>query len=188
MFYFFLLLLRSSTLPIGSPRSCLFLCSSELQIVCLQICSSSVLYSSSDPFFLCSFRSFLVCSSPKSSLRELVLLFRTRVYKIGDLCGIILPWVLDWNRVFKTRDASLQKIFKRLLTYDIVSPHYARLQISPIFLCLIAILKILFIWPFFLCYQILKSTIWYQNQWFFFFFNTYNTCTLGIKISDWTIL
>ena len=134
-----------------------------------QICSSSVLHYSSDPFFLCSFRSFLVCSSPKLSLRESVLLFRTRVYKTGDLCGIILPWVLDWNRVFKTRDASLQKIFKHLLTYDIVSPHYARLQISPIFLCLIAILKILFIWPFFLCYQILKSTIWYQNQWFFFF-------------------
>ena len=134
-----------------------------------QICSSSVLHSSSDPFFLCSFRSFLVCSSPKSSLRESVLLFRTRVYKTGDLCGIILPWVLDWNRVFKTRDASLQKIFKHLLTYDIVSPHYARLQISPIFLCLIAILKILFIWPFFFMLPNTKKHYLVSKSMIFFF-------------------
>ena len=46
------------------------------------------------------------------------------------------PQVLDLNRVYKTRDVSLQKNFKRLLTYDIVYPHYARLQISPLLLTL----------------------------------------------------
>ena len=99
-FYFFLLLLRSSTLqiwrldrliahlavnhPIGAPR--FFVLRS----------------SSSDPFFLCSLSLFFIIlfflfffksilQVPKSSLRDSVLLFRTRVYKTWDLFGIIFP-------------------------------------------------------------------------------------------------
>ena len=37
------------------------------------------------------FRSFLVWSSPKSSLRDSILLFRTRVSKTRDLCGNTYP-------------------------------------------------------------------------------------------------
>ena len=59
----------------------------------------------------------------KLSLKDLVLLFRTRVYKTRDLCGInnsnlacenrvFEPWVLDGNRANKTSDASLQYCFK----------------------------------------------------------------------------
>ena len=58
--------------------------------------------SSSDPFFLCSLSLFFIIlfflfffksilQVPKSSLRDSVLLFRTRVYKTWDLFGIIFP-------------------------------------------------------------------------------------------------
>ena len=51
--------------------------------------SSKHLFKSVLPLFF--FRSFLFCSSSKSSLRDLILLFRTQVYKTRDLYGIILP-------------------------------------------------------------------------------------------------
>ena len=44
-----------------------------------------------------------------------------RVFKSQFLYG---------TRVYKTRDTSLQNYFKRMLTYYIVSPHYASLQIT----------------------------------------------------------
>ena len=37
------------------------------------------------------FKSFLVWSSPKSSLRDSILLFRTRVSKTRDVCGNTYP-------------------------------------------------------------------------------------------------
>ena len=42
------------------------------------------------------------------------------------------PRVLDWNQVYKTWDVGLQNSFKYMLTYDILSPHYASLQITSI--------------------------------------------------------
>ena len=50
--------------------------------------SSKHLFRSVLPLFF--FRSFLFCSSSKSSLRDLIFLFRTQVYKTRDLYGIIL--------------------------------------------------------------------------------------------------
>ena len=37
--------------------------------------------------------------------------------------------VLNWNRVYETRDATLQLSFKHILTYDILPPHCASLHI-----------------------------------------------------------
>ena len=81
-------------------------------------------------------------SQRKSSLKDSVLLCKTRVFRTRDLCGIIVsnsasrkrvfkPPVLYGTRVSKTRDASLQKSFKRVLTYYFLSPYYASPQISP---------------------------------------------------------
>ena len=101
--------------------------------------------------FLCSlssnrsscFRS-VVLQVPKLILKDSVFLFRTRVYKTRDLSGIIFsnspsgnqvfnPRVLDWNWVYKTRDASLQFSSNHVLTYDIISSHFASLQIPSLF-------------------------------------------------------
>ena len=69
--------------PINQIISSFFLCSLKLQIVHLQICSSSILLHIVLPLFF--FRSVLF-QVQKSSLRDSVLLSRTR-----DLCDIILP-------------------------------------------------------------------------------------------------
>ena len=78
----------------------------------------------------------------KSSLKDSVFLCRTQIFKTRDLCNIIMsssasrkrvfkPRVLYGTRVSKTRDASLQLSFKRVLTYYIISIYYASPQISP---------------------------------------------------------
>ena len=48
------------------------------------------------------------------------------------------------SRVFKTRDANMQNLFHRMLTYHIFSLHYANLQ-NPSFL---GIRRIMFMLPF----------------------------------------
>ena len=66
-------------------------------LVLLQVCSSS-----SNRWF---FFSSAVLQVPKSSLRDSVLLFRTRVLKTRDLCGIFCPTHLAQRltkRVFET--------------------------------------------------------------------------------------
>jgi len=73
--------------PIDQIVSLFYLYSSELQIVPLQICSSSVLLQIVLPLF---FR-YVLFQVQKSSLRNSVLLFKTQVYKTRDLYGIILP-------------------------------------------------------------------------------------------------
>ena len=74
--------------PIDQIVSSFFLCSLELQIVPLQIYSSSVLLQIGLPLF---FFKYVLLQVQKSSLRDQVLLFRTRVYKTRDLCSIICP-------------------------------------------------------------------------------------------------
>ena len=74
--------------PINQIVSSFFLCSLELQIVPLQIYSSSVLLQIGLPLF---FFKYVLLQVQKSSLRDSVLLFRTQVYKTRDLCGIIRP-------------------------------------------------------------------------------------------------
>ena len=88
--------------------SSFFLYSSELQIVPLQICSSSVLLQIVLPLFFFRFDLFQV---QKSSLRDLVLLFITRVYKTRDLCGIILP----------THQVGIESIKLEMLVFNILS-------------------------------------------------------------------
>ena len=78
----------------------------------------------------------------KSSLKDSIFLCRTQVFKTKtrDLCGIILSNSSSMKRVFesrvlyrtrvsKTRDASLLKPFKRVLTYYIFFPYYDSPQI-----------------------------------------------------------
>ena len=74
--------------PIDQIVSSFFLCSLELQIIPLQIYSSSVLLQIGLPLF---FFKYVLLQVQKSSLRDSVLLFRTRVYKTRDLYGIIRP-------------------------------------------------------------------------------------------------
>ena len=69
--------------PINQIVSLFFLYSLELQIY-----SSSVLLQIGLPLF---FFKYVLLQVQKSSLRDSVLLFRTRVYKTRDLCGIIRP-------------------------------------------------------------------------------------------------
>ena len=80
---------------VGSSSGLFFIVKS---LVLLQVCSSS-----SNRWF---FFSSAVLQVPKSSLRDSILLFRTRVLKTRDLCGIFCPTHLAQRlakRVFETR-------------------------------------------------------------------------------------
>ena len=50
------------------------------------------------------------------------------LFKLGDQTS---PRILHWTQVSKTQNASFLFASKTLLTYDILSPHHACLQISP---------------------------------------------------------
>ena len=51
---------------------------------------SSFVLRSSRRLFNLFFKSFLLCCSPKLSIKDSILLFRIRVYETQDLCDIIL--------------------------------------------------------------------------------------------------
>ena len=104
---------------------------------------------SSSSFFLSDgFPSFLFLSSGFSSFSGFVVLsfvcfeIECKRLETRDLCGINVSNSTSRKRVFetqvlygtqvsKTRDASLQIPFIPVLTYYILSPHCASLQISP---------------------------------------------------------
>ena len=74
--------------PIDQIVSSFFLCSLELQIIPLQIYSSSVLLQIGLPLF---FFKYVLLQVQKSRLRDSILLFRTQVYKTRHLSDIIFP-------------------------------------------------------------------------------------------------
>ena len=74
--------------PIDQIVSSFFLCSLELQIIPLQIYSSSVLLQIGLPLF---FFKYVLLQVQKSRLRDSILLFRTQVSKTRDLSSIMRP-------------------------------------------------------------------------------------------------
>ena len=119
----------------------------------------------------------MVCSSPKSSLRDSILLFRTQVYKTRDLCGIFLAKsssikrvfetrVLYTTRVSKTRYASLLKPFKRVLTYYL-SPLTMLVCKIPHFFNGGFTFSVFILWFWLFCALILVGVIWFVIWWAF---------------------
>ena len=92
----------------SSVLRCCFLSSDRSSILCRQIVPLFVVRlflcsSSSDRWF---FFNSIVVQVPKSSLRDSVLPFRTRILKSRDLCGIFCPThpaQRTKTRVFETR-------------------------------------------------------------------------------------
>ena len=120
--------------PINQIVSSFILCSSKLQIMPLQICSFFVLLQIVLPLF------FFRCNLFQEQNRVFETRFcflelesRSMWHHTSNSPSrnqVFNPRVLDWNQVYKTRDASLQNSFKRMLTYDFLFPHYTSMKIT----------------------------------------------------------